>query len=956
MRSATLLVQARSMVRAQPGEAGQLALMLGYSAAAFGGVLTVGFNGVAQALFLSRLPASDVPFVLILPAGAIVLTVLLYNRVAARIWLPHLAAGSSGLLLLVGLVFRLLLATRYGRSFPLLAATFLYSETAASVTILQFWTLAGQIFNPRQARRLFGLITAGGTLASVAAGLSLATLVRFIGVDNLILVVVGSLGACGVCAVVLGKHVPRSPAQPTPAQRPTASPDERSLFHDLAAIWRSPLLRAIAGLTVLASLLINIGFYQFSLALQITYAGHGEALAVFLGGFAIWTGLVALAMQLFVTSSVITRFGLFAAQLLFPLAMIFSGGLVLLAQGALWAMTLTRACDPAFRRTIHEASLNVLYLPVEPGLRQRAKAVLEALYALTFGLAGVVFLLVQLELRSWTYQLWSVPVLLLAGCWIVLLPWTRRQYVQAVAQSVNRRRLDFDALTLDVADETTMAVLAQVLHSADDRRIVHVLDLIAEAPGTEWAPQVAALLTHLSPQVRVMALRCLGRVGDPAYAEDLAGQLRAPEDEVRAAAVEALCSTLRADAAERVVSLLDGSGPRTVGAAIAGLLSYADAECALRAATHLKTILASDLPEMRREAARVLGMLKGKTLYPAVLSLLDDRESLHSEPLTGEGAATHGVLVAQLVRLLGDKVTRATTADALVHHGSDALPAIRAIFVDRRRDRAMRLQVPRILQRIGGPLAAQILVDQLPEQDELVRAAICGALAQLRMSGTIIPVSESALDLRIIAEISECYKLHVWHANFRESHEDALLSDALLERVDRAFDRIVSLLEVRYPGHGLAGTRRTLGRGDSGAGGMAAELLDSVLERRVRDLLIPLLEDPVAKVLAIAATHLRIPQYSVLECLQELVHSPDPWLRACAIFRIGTLHDPRLAPLVTPALKLDDALVREAALVACGQLLDPEQLNAVLIEQTTAEGFPAVRRYAQALLREMEAV
>jgi hypothetical protein len=36
--------------------------MLVYPATAAGGVLTVGYNGVAETLFLSRLPASDVPF------------------------------------------------------------------------------------------------------------------------------------------------------------------------------------------------------------------------------------------------------------------------------------------------------------------------------------------------------------------------------------------------------------------------------------------------------------------------------------------------------------------------------------------------------------------------------------------------------------------------------------------------------------------------------------------------------------------------------------------------------------------------------------------------------------------------------------------------------------------------------------------------------------------------------
>lgn len=81
--------------KVQPGEGVYVALMILYSAAAVGGILTVGYNGVGEALFLSRLPASDVPFTLILPAIAIVLALWLYNLLAARIWFPHLAVASS---------------------------------------------------------------------------------------------------------------------------------------------------------------------------------------------------------------------------------------------------------------------------------------------------------------------------------------------------------------------------------------------------------------------------------------------------------------------------------------------------------------------------------------------------------------------------------------------------------------------------------------------------------------------------------------------------------------------------------------------------------------------------------------------------------------------------------------------------------------------------------------------
>src|SRR5947209_3408243 len=198
----------RSLFQVQTGEAGLVGLMVLYSAAAAGGVWTIGFNGVGEALFLSRLPASAVPFTFILPAAAIVVVLAGYSRLAARLSLPRLAAATSALLLLLAVAFRVLLALGYGRSFGLLAGIYLYCEAAGSLVLVQFWTFAGQIFNPRQARRLFGLIVAGGTASSAAAGLVLVLLTRSIGVDNLLLIVAASCGLCGACALLLGRHLP----------------------------------------------------------------------------------------------------------------------------------------------------------------------------------------------------------------------------------------------------------------------------------------------------------------------------------------------------------------------------------------------------------------------------------------------------------------------------------------------------------------------------------------------------------------------------------------------------------------------------------------------------------------------------------------------------------------------------------------------------------------------------
>src|SRR5206468_2127675 len=52
------------------------------------------------------------------------------------------------------------------------ASLYVYVEVMGALTILQFWTLANEIFHAREAKRLYGLIGSGGTLANVLVGLA----------------------------------------------------------------------------------------------------------------------------------------------------------------------------------------------------------------------------------------------------------------------------------------------------------------------------------------------------------------------------------------------------------------------------------------------------------------------------------------------------------------------------------------------------------------------------------------------------------------------------------------------------------------------------------------------------------------------------------------------------------------------------------------------------------------
>jgi HEAT repeat protein len=688
MERGSLTKRLLSALNVQPGEGARVAWMMLYSVAAIGGFLTIGL-AAASALFLSELPATATPFVFISSGASSVIVFLLYSLAMSRLPQDGLVLVSDVLLLAIALILRLLLGTRYGQSFPVLLTLFLFVDAGATLVITQFWVRAAQIFNPREAKRLFGLISAAGTASAILASLGLRSWVAVVGVENLLLVVAAALVVCILCARAtrMPAHGARAVPQPIKADRP-------SLLKDLGAILRMPLLLVIGGLTILTALLINTGAYQYFLALQALYAGRSQEMVKFLGAFGVVTGVIALFVQLYLSSRLLRRLGVFGVLFFFPLAMAAGAGLGLATGGALLAMAVVRAADPMFRQTINQSAMTVLYLPVPEGLRQRAKTILEIGYALSFGLLGVLFLVSQ-RIPRWSYVTWSLPVLGFVVLWLLLLRWGRPQYQRALADNLQKRRLDFANAIIDISDQTTVQVLAAALRSPDELLVLHTLDLITHAPSVDWAPRIAPLLGHPSPAIRTLALRHLGQPGtSKELAEAVAALLQAPESEVRAAAVSAVSAIGGPPAPDRVAAFLDDPSPAVRGAALVALSRTGGPKWEKTAEAKLKTSAASDDQTVRVSAIRAAGALRSRELLP------------------------------QLIAGLGHRPVAAEAADALSLYGPGIENDLGAALDDATLAPAVRSRIPAVLCRLKTQVAAELLTAHIREPDPAVRSAL----------------------------------------------------------------------------------------------------------------------------------------------------------------------------------------------------------------------------------------
>jgi HEAT repeat protein len=910
--------------------------MLAYSAA-MGAVYTVG-GVVSEALFLSHQPVSATPFLFIFPAFLAVLILLSYNRLVARVRHTLLAVAVPLILACAALLFRLLLALPVGKDGAVLAALYICWNSGCILILIQFWTIAGQVFDTREARRLFSFIAVGATLASVACGLMLAAFGHLISPENVLFVLAVVFVLCGICPLAIDRlHV--ATASSLGRHAGETVPARISLRRDLIDTWQVPLLRANALLNVVLAALVNVGAFQFFQALQHQFAGRSAAMVVYLGGFNFWTNIAALAVQLGVTGILMRRFGASTALIAYPLAAGIAASASLLAGGALWTMALIRSSALVLASTVSEVGLNALFLPFPAGQGERAKPLMEAIYALTFGLLGFVFLFTG-RIPGWTYLYWSPLVLALVAVNVALATWTRRQYAATLAANVNQRRLDFSQVRIDIADDDAVRVLVHSLHDADELRVVHAMWLIADSPSVVWQEHVIALLAHPSVDVRMLALNFLGRARSSASTQNVSALLSAPEDSVRATALGAFCAIAGTSETARIAAFVEDPSPDVRAVAIAYLIRHGREQEQVALEDTLQSMLASEELAIRRAGVTALAELVAPTFESESTAIADRSNEAHR--------------IATLVAMIGDRGCAAVADDGLVRLGSAALPYLEAALADPARDRVLREHIPGILRRIGGGHAAELLLRHLQEPDEMIRAMILDALALLSKAHDVTASSAEALQAAMRAELRHGYALRVIQKDLQAVAEGSLLHDALEERAQQTLDRFFSLLEARYPTASITRARQALRATDDGMRQMAVELFDTILDTQLRDTLIPLLDAPEERVLEIARRRFDLTPRSAEDRLLELASSADSWLRACAIYQIGVRDLHSCTPVVVEALDSSDPVVSEVALMVCRMMVEPGTLKVIASVQAESSGFASVRAYARSIMRDVE--
>ncbi len=876
-----------------------------------------------DALFLARFQARQLPYADISVAVLIGFVVALYVRISRHTSVRNLLVGSMVFFSAncIGFWF---LARFYHQPwlFPLF---YVWVGIFGVLAPAQVWTLANYVLTTREARRAFGIVGGGAILGWVCAGFFSTKLVKAFGTESLLLAMAVFLGACAGLIVSIWRRAAARAAELESAGNGQDSP--RNLRESVRLIASSPYLRAISADIFFSSVATTVIGWQFK-AVGQHFMPNKEALAIFFGNFNLYAGLLALAVQLLLTSRVLRRFGIGPALFTVPVALLFaSTGFAL--SGGLLMVVLLKGADQVLRYSIDKSSVELLYLPLVARVKLQVKWFIDTvIWRFGDGLGGVALLVLVTYLHMPPTRL-SIVVAVVVGCWIAAAIWARRLYVETLKNSIQEHKIEVERASAAVWDRAATEILSEQLKGPNADEVLYALDVLDLERRTVPHPAVQSLLAHESASVRCRALKILEAAGDKSILPQVEKLLADPDLKVRTEALLYLSHHAHVDPLAYIERLGDFADFSIRAGVVAFLCREGETENLVAAREILAAMMRDSSPHSRIEVARLLPTLPDR-FDPLLPQLLTDSEGeVVREAIQSAGVMKRHDLAPALLPRLGELRYAAVAGESLAAMGQAVVPLLRDFLADSSAPLPSRLEIPLILAKIASPECLSILESHLMETDGALRGRAAAGLDRLQHDHPEMQADALAVETVMVGEIVGNYRSFQILEKLDAGAADTTVAKALTENIAREQERIFVLLSVLYPRHDFRSTYQALQSANVTVHDNALEFLDNILKPGLRELVVPLLDPQVtvAERCGIAARLAHIQVTSQEEAVAALIGCEDPWLRSCGAYAIGMFRLQTLRGQLESCLNDSDPLVRQTAVKALEQLQLQPQTN-----------------------------
>jgi HEAT repeat protein len=461
--------------------------------------------------------------------------------------------------------------------------------------------------------------------------------------------------------------------------------------------------------------------------------------------------------------------------------------------------------------------------------------------------------------------------------------------------------------------------MERLLRSPYERVVIHGIDLLEENFPDELEGHLAALLDHVSPRVRSRALQRVRARSLDRFRGSVARLIHDADGEVQVEALSTHCALEGTDPFDAIHEYLTAEDPRVRAAAILCITELAPRESEARLRGVLERLMRDGTPAERVTAAEALGRRAPGEIHHLLTPLLTDSDlAVRRAALRSAGRAQLRAHVPVMIEALGQRPTEEAARSALATLGDRVVGTLGDYLCDASVPIEIRYAIPRALGEIHTQGSADALFRLRERGDFKLGYRVLKAANHIRSSAARVEFPRAAVTEDIEADVRGHLFALVHYRSCPVGRgplsPERLLCVALNERMDQALNRIFRRLALLYPPQNILAAYRGVVSLVPRPRGHAIEYLENALSLEHRALVLPLVDDTGDEgKLRLAERRYGMRRGTLDDSLEAFLGSDDDWLRACALYVVGSRKERRLLPLVQSSLENSNPLVRETA-------------------------------------------
>jgi hypothetical protein len=949
----------------RPDEAERTGLMFAFYTVTSVGLLWL--EATAVGLLLGQYGAESLPWIYIAGAGLGSALGLFYS------WLQKILPLRRVIVAIALLIAFPILLCRFGLS---VETSILYGIT---VFCLRLWVesiyilndlntaiAANQLFNIREIKRTYPIVSSGILLADVISGFSLPFLLKWFGLSNVILgAFIMFCGGAGILYYLSDRYKQAFPDSPAHLIE-----DEETRFINkrLQGEQRNYVLPLIIFF-LLAPILYLLIDFQFLSMLEARNPSE-ESIASFIGVFNGVLGICEVLVQWFISSRLIERFGVFVSATVLPIGIVGIGVtelIVLLwfpssdtAQIALvifGGLVALKFWDELFHYTLSEATGPVLFQPLPDNNRTSLQSLIGGvLKPLCNGLTGLAmlgiiwlcrWLIDNTEASTMMNHVQDVLFLALivtsAIIWLGAIWIIRTRYVRLLVSSAERGRLGVSDVDMRTFKRTVIDNL-QKPGSLEDKR--SCIELLSQIDPENVGEVLAPLLLEMPPVLQRQSLETMLNYPNPAQLQSVKALIDQPSlsPEVLALALRFFWLTESDQDLEQLRPYLQPEiDPVVRGTAAALIMRRGNREQKAEATNTLRRMVTHKQERERVMGCRALGeadYLQGLRLY--IPNLLQDESIRVRCALLEVIASTHlEEYYSSLLRGLYYKSTRDAAMRALVRLGNEVSGRVLALAEDINKPELVRLQAWNVLGDMGTRESLDLLVLHLTNSWANTRRNILRILLKRPNDSGIERVLDvfgrSGVEIFIEQELMFMGQIYAGLVDISQDQvsgrESDLLRSSLRDLLSDAIDRLFLLMRFLYPTERIQAASFNLKSGQRSNIARGLEILDNTFDLPSKRVFLNVLDrqSDAEKLnhLSSMIHYQTMTPSDRLRRLVELRHFLSDWPLACCFHLARTMRWSLTPESTLACLRYPKGFVREAVL-AYLRVASPRALTELL--------------------------